>query len=229
MTAQKPQASEPHEAALLLPWFASGTLAREERLLVEAHLRECAECRNELETIMSIRERTPMMFASVPGPSERLHTEVMARVRESRPDVRTEPTQREGTSRRRTLLQLLGASFQQLARPSWAPTLAVLLIIVQAGALSWLTLQPRGPGPGVQTRAIEASAERIRIVFNPRATEQDIRTALIALGSRIVDGPSPEGAYVIELPVVEPALLSQRLRELRTRPGLVEQIENAAP
>ncbi len=233
MTAQRPQPPDPHELALLLPWYAGGTLTESERLMVEAHLRECAECRGELESIVDLRQRTRAMFESAPGPSARLHAKVMARVWESRGDAAAQTNAAKGSPQpgarsSRPLLQSLAAAFQLLMRPSWAPALATVLIVVQAGVLGWLALQS-SPQPEVQSRSVESAAARIRILFNPRATEQDIRVALTALGGRIVDGPSADGGYVIELPAVEPAVLSERLRELRARPGIVERIENAAP
>jgi anti-sigma factor RsiW len=234
MTTQKPQPPEPHEVALLLPWYVGGTLAEDERAVVEAHLRECADCRGELESIVNLRQRTRAMFASAPQPSPRLHAAVMAGVRQSQPGPTAQakgatPAASRPARRSRPLFASIAGALQMLMRPSWAPALAVLLIVVQAGALSWLVFQPRGPEQGVQPRGIESGAAHIRIVFNPHAAEQDIRAALTALGGRIVDGPSPDGAYVIELPPVEPKVLSQRLRELRARPGIVERIENAAP
>jgi hypothetical protein len=105
----------------------------------------------------------------------------------------------------------------------------VLLIVVQAGALTWLSYERSHTPPPVTSRGIEPATARVRIVFNPRATEQEIRTALQTLGGRIVDGPSADGAYVIQLPAVAPPVLSQRLRALREQPGLVERIENATP
>jgi hypothetical protein len=211
----RPQPPGPHEAALLLPWYIGGTLGESERLFVEAHLRECVECRSELESVEDVRQRARVMFGSGPAPSARLHARVMARVRESQPAAPSP-------------LQSFAESFQWLLRPKWVPALAAMLIVVQAGALGWFALQG-SPQPEVRTRSVEAAAARIRVVFNPRATEAEIRAALTALGGSIVDGPSPDGAYVVELPAVEPMVLSQRLRELRARPGLVERIENAAP
>jgi anti-sigma factor RsiW len=203
---------------LLLPWYANGTLAEGERLKVEAHLRECAECRGELESVVSLRQDARAMFESEPAPSARLRSEVMARVRKSR----------RGAAQPRPFLESLATLFQPLMRPKWAPALAAMLIVVQAGMLGWFALQS-SPQPEVQPRGVETAAARIRIVFNPHATEQDIRAALTALNGRIVDGPSADGGYVIELPAVEPTVLSQRLRELRERPGVVERIENVAP
>jgi anti-sigma factor RsiW len=234
MTTPRPQPPEPHEAALLLPWYVSGTLAERERRMVEAHLRDCAECRGELASIVNLRQRTQAMFAGAPPPSPHVRAAVMAGVRQPQSAQAAEARSPTGAvsrpaRRSRPLLAPIAEVMQMLMRPSWAPALAVLLIVVQAGALSWLVLQPRVPEPQVQSRGIESSAARIRVAFNPHATEQEIRAALTALGGRIVDGPSADGAYLIELPELEPKVLSERLRELRAQPGIVERIENAVP
>jgi anti-sigma factor RsiW len=213
-----PQPPALHDAALLLPWYINGTLTETEHRVVAAHLHGCAACCKELESIREVRQQARTIFASSPVPAS-LHTAVMSRVKAAAPR-RLQPS--------RTLLQSLADALQALRPPRWAAALAVTIIVVQAGALSWFALNA-GPEPQVRARSVESAAARIRIVFNPRATEGEIRAALIALGGRIVDGPSPEGDYVIELPTVAPTVLSQRLRELRARPGLVERIENASP
>jgi anti-sigma factor RsiW len=228
-----------HDAALLLPWYLNGTLAESQHHEVAAHLDECAVCRGELESIREVRQQAREIFASSPVPT-RLHAEVMSRVKEQAPQ-RLQPSftpsqsaSMAGSGRpprptgARTLLQSLGDVLQSMRAPRWASALAVMIIVVQAGALSWFALKESAE-PQVRSRAMEAMPARISIVFNPRATEAEIRAALTALGGRIVDGPAHDGAYVIELPAVEPTVLSQRLRELRQRPGLVERIENAPP
>jgi anti-sigma factor RsiW len=206
------QPPTPHDAELLLPWYVNGTLAESEHRAVEAHLRECAACSGELESVREVRQQAREVFANAPVPA-RLRAEVLSRVK--------------AQASRRTLWQSLVDALS-VRPPRWAAALAVAIIVVQAGALGWFALQGT-PEPQVRARSVESSAARIRIVFNPRATEEEIRAGLIALGGRIVDGPSPDGGYVVELPAVEPTVLSQRLRELRARPGLVERIENAAP
>jgi anti-sigma factor RsiW len=212
------QPPAPHDAALLLPWYVNGTLTESEHRTVAAHLHECATCRAELGSISEVRELTQAAFASSPVPA-RLHADVMSRVKAHAPR-HLQPS--------RTLLQSLADALTSLRPPQWAAALAVAIIVVQAGALGWFALN-WSPESQVRSRGVESSAPRIRVVFNPRATEGEVRAALTALGGRIVDGPSKEGAYLIELPRVEPTVLSQRLRELRARPGLVERIENAAP
>jgi anti-sigma factor RsiW len=229
----------PHDAALLLPWYINGTLAENEHRAVAAHLHECSTCRRELESIHEVRQQAHAVFAGSPVPA-RLHAEVMCRVkaqapRRLQPGFTPSRSAAAPSSRRpprpassRTLLQSLVDALQSVRQPRWAAALAVLVIVVQAGALGWFALNAR-PEPQVRSRSVESSPTRISIVFNPQATEAEIRAAMTALGGRIVDGPSEEGAYLVELPSLAPTVLSQRLREMRARPGLVERIENAAP
>ncbi|HEX2224399.1 MAG TPA: sigma factor [Thermoanaerobaculia bacterium] len=83
--------------------------------------------------------------------------------------------------------------------------LAVLLLL--AAAFAALRSVPE-PGPQEPARA------RVRVEFFPGVTEGEIRTALLDAGARFVDGPSPQGGYVLELSTppesAEPAL--RRLR-----------------
>jgi len=41
----------------LLPWFVNGTLAGEERAMVEQHLRRCRRCRAEVEELQEMKLR----------------------------------------------------------------------------------------------------------------------------------------------------------------------------
>jgi hypothetical protein len=223
-----PKASPPdlHPAALLMPWYASGTLPERERLEVEDHLRTCAACRAELESVGVFRQRARALFEDQPIPERRMFETVMSRVQQ---DASARPRSARDLPARPGLLDALLQPLRVLMRPTWAPAVAVVLIVLQAGALAWLSYERSHAPPPVTSRGIEPAAARIRIVFNPRATEQDIRTALQTLGGRIVDGPSADGAYVIQLPAIPPPVLSQRLRVLREHPALVERIENATP
>jgi anti-sigma factor RsiW len=206
--------------ALLLPWYLSETLSEEERLLLEDHLLSCAACREELASVSTQRQHLRAVFANALVPAASLHERVMGGVR-APPPARERPT---------SPLKAVADLFQALIRPGWTSTAAVVLIVLQAGMLSWLLIDDRmrDPTSSVTTRSVEPAITqpRIRVVFNPSATEQDIRTALLALGGRVVDGPTADAGYVIQLPAEAPTVLAQRLRELRERPGLVERIEN---
>jgi len=235
MTAPNVKPPAPHEAALLLPWYLNGTLAEPERRLVAEHLVACEECRSELAMTEELRRRMQAMLAEAPSPSASLRAQVMRRLAEQRHSSSLRaPARALGSALapvKHTRRPGFAGFLRRLLQPDWAPAAAALLILVQAGAISWLAFESR-PRPStsdgqITTRSVEpAAATRIRIVFNPRAVEADIRAALQALGGRIVDGPGEDAAYVIQLPAESPAVIAQRLRELRERPGLIERIEN---
>jgi hypothetical protein len=67
---------------------------------------------------------------------------------------------------------------------------------VPAGALYTTLSAPSGPAA-----AWPAVAPQIRIRFAETATEKQMRDVLLSTRGRLVDGPSPLGAYTLELPV----------------------------
>jgi hypothetical protein len=259
MTASDDHMPAPHETALLLPWYASAKLAERERLDVMAHLRDCAECRAELDSVLRSREQMRELFGHQPVPEQSMWQAVMTSV-----DLVTSDTLERSAPRRRASLGANGMAptldrppqgahgqspmrwlhgsllacadaLRVLLRPRWAPTLAVMLVVLQAGMLVWRSI-PHTGRDRLTTRAIAPpELTRIRVVFYPRATEQDIRSALQALGGRIVDGPATNGAYVIELAQESPLTLGRKIRVLREQSGLVQQMElvpqasNASP
>jgi hypothetical protein len=83
--------------------------------------------------------------------------------------------------------------------------LAVLLLL--AAAFAALRSAPDPPPQ-------EPAKARVRVEFFPGVTEGEIRTALLDAGAHFVDGPSPEGEYVLELST-PPEGADPALRRLR--------------
>jgi Putative zinc-finger len=52
---------------------------------------------------------------------------------------------------------------------------------------------------------VTSAAPQIRVVFAETATEKQMRQVLLSIRGRLVDGPSPLGAYTLELPAPAPA------------------------
>jgi len=214
MTDTEEQDPPVHPAALLLPWYVSGQLSEHERREVELHLRSCGSCKGELDSLDSLRARIREMFEAAPEPSARVRQSVLAKVR--------------AEVRRPRALERLVEATHALLTPRWAPAALLLLVVGQLGGLAWLaTHAPRAPE--LTSRAVGPAAMRVRILFNPAAPEGTVRSAIHDLGGRIVDGPLPDGAYVIELSGgVPPQTLAAKLRTLREQATLVERID-AAP
>jgi len=240
MTETQEKTPDVHEVVLLLPWYLNGKLAEGERIEVERHLSNCPECRRELESLSEVRTQTRDMLAAVPGPSDRVRQAVMQQIRRSPSAAEEAASAASGRAkptpgRSPGLLDRFAEALGALFRPQWVPALAVLLIVGQAGALAWLAggsgppAAPGGEPGGLGQRGVGSAPVRLRILFGPTASVRDVAAAIHDLGGRIVDGPTAEGAFVIELQAASPQETSSRLRALRERPGLVESIENATP
>jgi len=241
MTDTQEKTPDVHEIVLLLPWYVNGKLAEGERIEVERHLSNCPECRLELESLSEVRTQTRELLAAVPGPPDRVRKAVMDQIRRSPAaageaggvsEARRVRPRPPGTAAAPGLLPRLAGAFGVLFRPQWAPALAVLLIVGQFGALAWLAQRPAVPGPqpgGIIDRGVGTAPVRLSIVFGPSVSVREISEAIHELGGRIVDGPTPQGAFTIELQPASPQETSSRLRALRARPGLVVSIENATP
>jgi hypothetical protein len=81
----------------------------------------------------------------------------------------------------------------------------------------WLGVQLAGQGQIARTAQepmpstappVEPSG-RVRVAFADHALEQDIRTLLLSLRATILAGPSPQGVYLVQVPL---AWLVPRLR-----------------
>src|SRR5690349_14077882 len=170
MTDTHEKTPDVHEVVLLLPWYLNGKLAEGERIEVERHLSTCPECRRELESLSEVRTQTREMLAAAPGPSDRARQAVMEQIRSSKAAAQR-AGQPGSPERQPGLLERFMGAIGVLFRPQWAPALAVLLIVGQAGALAWLAHGPAtqsglpGTPPGLESRGVGGEPVRLRIVF----------------------------------------------------------------
>jgi anti-sigma factor RsiW len=198
-----------HPEVELLPWYANGTLAEPDRQRVAQHLESCRDCTRELQDLTDMRRVFAELSRHEAAPSERLARSVMARVAaESGARVRPEQDTSWTTA--------LDRWFRSLLTPQWVPTLAALLLVGQMGLLLWVTMPPGGPSE-VSTRSVgpPTQAPRIAVRFQPSATEETIRSLLQRLQARVVDGPTPEGIFIISINSGDPAASLALLREQR--------------
>ncbi len=192
----------------LLPWYANGTLEEPERARVEAHLAECARCREELSFL----------------------TTLAASVRSA--DESGAPGEFGGEFGLKRLLREVGqsppnrASARGAHRTWWRPALAaaaVLVIAVQGVVIGRLYqqttyLQPLS-GPAAAAGVV------LQVRFDPGARESDIRAALQSVDGTLVGGPGALGVYRVRLRGLaddDAAALARRVAELRARRGVVD-------
>lgn len=183
----------------LIPWYVNDTLEPAERDRVEAHLADCPDCRAEVELYRELVEAggRPEDLAPAPHPAQldRLVDRIAA-----------EGEEPGRAARLADRLHRLPPSVRRLAAA------LVLLAVGLAGYLGAPGSDPGGQGSGREaSRAARyrtlsqpeaAIGERpdepvLRIVFAPRAPEEEIRRILLAVRGQIVGGPSPLGVYTV--------------------------------
>jgi hypothetical protein len=200
----------------LLPWYANGTLEEGERWTVEEHAAGCERCRGELESCRQLGEAVRRSEEAAPSPHPARLARLMDRLDES--------------SSFAARLRGLFAVTPGPVRWVLAAQLAALLLLV--AGWSWTrTSAPPAPQAAYRTLSDPApqpsSTVRVRVVFAEDATERQIRGVLLAIGGQLAGGPSPLGAYTVELPAGQDPL-PVVLAHLRNRPE-VSFAEPVAP
>ena len=204
----------------LLPWYGTDRLDEDEKALVETHLGECAECRADLEAEPALKAA----LASASPDAESGWAALEARAR------RSTPAQRRAGRR-------WVAGSRALMRPErlkWVVAAQfAALVVLGAAALQTAPIAPTAPAAreGTYRTLGEAPAARggnVLAMFRPQASVSAMRHALDASGARFVDGPTPAGAYVLDVPGggIGPALAA-----LRRDPNvtMAEPIDRAPP
>ena len=184
---------DPHaQSQRLLPWYVNGTLEGDELTQLEAHLEDCAECREDLEAEAAMARQ----IRTLPSDADRAWTALKAKV-EGRAAAPGHAVGRKLFGRRVSLGWAVVAQ---------AACLALVIPIVA------LTLSR--PQPLYRTLGSAPSAEsgNLVVIFKPETSEQALRTTLTHNGARIVDGPTSTDAYVLHVPSARRAQVMARLK-----------------
>ena len=190
----------------LLPWYVNGTLGEREHGKVEDHLAGCPACQAEERACRRMAAATLAAAEAAPSP----HPAQLGRLLD-----RIEAEERAGGGR----LALLGAQLGAAPRPLRLALLAqAAVIVLLAGLGAWKMRAPAvvagaaGPEGAATYRTLSdpvapaagspqaAGGARLRLMFSPGATEREIRALLLGVHGEIVAGPSPVGAYTVEVP-----------------------------
>jgi hypothetical protein len=201
----------------VLPWYVNARLGEKERQRVDAHLRNCASCRNELAVQRQLHE---VMAAE--STFEHLPTAGLKRLQRR--------LAAQGTTIAPSLVAQAGR--RSLARqssvrryPSPGATAASVAIIaaalsVLAGVL-WSQSQRRAPPAEYHTVTTEAprpAGEIIRAVFASTITLSELQAVLDDAHLKIVAGPTEAGVFSLAAASSQPVDWS--LQRLRLQPAL---------
>jgi anti-sigma factor RsiW len=209
--------------AELLPWYVSGTLHPAERGEVEHHLEHCGVCRGDVESeravAAALRSSAEPAPAPHPGQLARLLERLDAAPDETRDGVRRAGSAGDAGSARSTLRD--GGLWRWLAAGQAAAILALVGLLLGRAAPApppeYRTLADAGAPAAREGLDVALAPLRVRVLFEPAASAAELHELLLETGAQIVDGPSPLGAYTLELaPTADgdsPTLLLAVLRD----------------
>ena len=185
---------EDHQAiSEIIPWFVNGTLGELERQRVDAHLRTCAVCRDEL-----LQEQRVYHAMAAEAGIEYIPASSLKRL-QAKLDALGAP------AAPRDVPAAAAARAEQPAR-RWLPwqrrvaaSIALVAVILGLTTLNqWGRFRAPEFSPAyhtVTTSETRAPDEVIRAVFSPSITLVELQTILDEAQLRIVAGPTEAGVY----------------------------------
>lgn len=192
--------SDLQEAEALLPWYLNGTLDEAERDRVERALAAEPALRAELAALEMMRDTVQESSDAVAVPASDFDL-VMQRidgVEDAPAPARAEPAGGGFLASLSALFAMPGVRFAAVA--------AALVIMVQSAAIVGLLVETPGvgyqtatTGDATATTASGAEGPRLLLLFQAEAGLGEVEALLGEVGGRIVDGPSQEGGYIVEL------------------------------
>jgi hypothetical protein len=182
----------------LLPFYANGTLADDERSFVETWLREHPKSQAELDWYHSLQRK---LLEDVPAVSSEVGLDrTMARIRAERtPQTarRAQPAAPAIGERLRSWLATL------LPQPLLKPALAGALAVVVAQAVVIANLSGERD-ESTEMRAVKPTVVEqgpyLKINFKTDAREADIRVLLVQTGGSLAGGPTQLGDWYLRVP-----------------------------
>jgi anti-sigma factor RsiW len=211
-----------HPEGALLPWYLNGTLREDERRQVDQHLSSCEACRAELDELAQLKLQLHEVYAAQSEPSTQIQQAILTQ-------VKLEASLKQAKSvTDPQWLNGLDDWFRSLFVPRWAPALAVTLLVAQLGVLLW-SMARLTPSDQVMTRGLGSPTVRLRVVFQETASERQIRSLIQGMHGRIVDGPTSDGAYIMELASGDQAAAQKKVDALRSEKESVRTVEPVTP
>jgi anti-sigma factor RsiW len=188
-------AAEHQEIGELLPWFVNGRLSDTDRQRVDAHLRVCEACTDEIAAQQRIYS-----VMSVDAGVERMPVAGLNRLRtriESLDDAVAAPVAADEAARSEAPA---GSRLRQ-----WRSAIAASMAMTAVGALTallWNQHEHRIAPANyytVTTAAPQPANTAIRAVFAPTVTLSELQELLDDAHLKIVSGPTEAGVYSLAM------------------------------
>jgi Putative zinc-finger len=188
MSGTANQLREHREVSELIPWYVNARIGDADRQRVDAHLRDCAECRGELQ----LQRQVHAAITADPG-IEYMPTASLKRLqaRLDGLDAAPDAARARGADRSAQRSMRWGGSM--------AASIAVMALAIGILAAGLWTRHQGHSRPldyfTVTNPAAHPPQEVIRAVFAPATTLVELQSILDEAQLRIISGPSEAGVY----------------------------------
>ncbi|MEZ5830431.1 MAG: hypothetical protein R3D05_04575 [Dongiaceae bacterium] len=207
---------EPQDVEELLPWYVTGRVSREEARGIEAALKTMPDLAEKLAQVQREREGVARAAEAVePAPPETLQRLL----------------QQVETTRQRRVPRLdwqgdAGGWFKTTMQRSvvWQAAFAVACIAIVVMGVQLHNPTVTG-GLGVSTSINGAGSATLSVTFQPTAPAGDIAALLGSIHAAIVNGPAPDGTYLVRIPSSQPSDVDAATAALESRKELVLTVQ----
>ena len=192
----------------LLPFYANGSLAADDRAWVDDYLRVHPAARAELQWYESLQTR---LREDVPAVSSEIGMErALRRIRADRSASQGAREAAASSSLDRLRTWLAGLLPQPMLRPAFAGAMAV--VALQTVVIATLVVERDDSS---EIRALRASVVEkgpyLKVNFKADARETDIRLLLVAVHGSLAAGPGQLGDYYVRVPEQQLPASSEKL------------------
>jgi anti-sigma factor RsiW len=173
------------EVSELIPWYVNGTDSEAERRRVDAHLVQCADCRNELA-----QDRLVYRAMNAETAIEYMPTASLKRLQARLDEEAAPPVDVTAKKQDRPPRQWQGLLVASIG------VMAVAISVLAAD--QWMQFRARTSAPKIHTVTTAVPRVQggvIRAVFSPTITLVEVQAILDEAGLRIVSGPTEAGVY----------------------------------
>jgi anti-sigma-K factor RskA len=195
---------EPQDVEELLPWYVTGRVSREEAKGIEAALKTMPDLADKLAQVQREREAVARAAEVVePAPPETLQRLLQ----------QVDTTRQRRVPRIENRGEAGGWLKGAMSRSAvWQAAFAAACVAIVA--LGVRLYSPPAPGEFDVTTSIGGTnGATLLVTFQPAATAGEIAALLTGLNATVINGPRPDGTYVVQASDVDAAtknLLSRK-------------------
>jgi anti-sigma-K factor RskA len=194
---QAPRDSSREDIELLLPWYVNGTLKASDAIKVETYLERHPDMQVQLATLREDMDETITANETIAGPSGAAFGRLMQQIEAETPVRHRVAKAKQG------VMQAIDGFLRSLSpgRLGWAAMAAAAVIMLQAGVVGTMMLNPPSSGKTFETASGGAALTGtfVLVQFKQDASIAEVSAFLSEQGAEIVGGPKPGGLFRVRI------------------------------